>query len=131
MDRNAFIYPGHPVAVALCIIRTFRSWEDAIAKPNGADYCNALTSQDVPGAGGNVYLGLDLIRHVREGHLSFEDAIALADRQWHDCDGQGIGGYGKTPEEKDRYVKRWLEGQEQANAMKAALKTELASWGSM
>jgi hypothetical protein len=53
-----------------------------------------------------------------KGVLTITGAIARADEAWRDVDGQYV-----------RDPKRWREGQEQANPLKARYTTLLHSWG--
>lgn len=130
------VYPGHPVTVALCIVRHFPSLEVAMGRTQndssflGVSRPNALGDGTIPGAGGNVYLALDLL-HVLAKGIVFEEAVAQADKDWAECDSQAKGGYAwdKNPEDhRDHYLKRWQEGQAQADRFKAVFQEEVGKW---
>lgn len=124
------VYPGHPVTVALCIIRHFPSLAAATnrgpADVWGHAPPNALSDSTIPGAGGNVYLALDLIQVLAKG-IDFDTALANADKDWANCDSQAKGGF-TGEKDKDYYVKRWQEGQAQADRFKVALREEIGRW---
>lgn len=111
---DPFVYPGHAVTVALFIIHAFDSFEDATRTEARNFFPNALGSHLIPGAGGNVYGALALLRHLREG-MPWGKAIEIADRNWKDCDGH----FGTL---------RWRSGQEQADRLKPHLNERVWTW---
>lgn len=114
---GAAVYPGHPVTIALLITHAFPSLAAAnhvTEEQPGIAYCDALTSPEIPGAGGCVHMALDLLRFLRTAP---EQAIAWADRAWAECDDQ-----------RERYPDRWREGQEQAERCKPLLAARADWW---
>ena len=73
------VYPGHPIALALLIMAKYPSLEAAETK-NG-QYSAALSDQDIPGAGGNVWMALDLLRMCRQ--VPVPEALALIEQRWN------------------------------------------------
>lgn len=112
LGSEPYVYPGHAVTIALLIIHAFPSLEAAEAK--GREFPAALESPLIPGAGGNVYSALSLLRRLRDG-LGWTDAMLLADRNWSLCDNQ----FGTD---------RWRRGQEQADRMKPLLHDRVGAW---
>lgn len=113
------VYPGHPITVGLLIMCAFPTLEAAEDRgPEGQNFTAASRSSMIPGAGGSVGTALGILRDVVKGVLTITGAIARADEAWRDVDGQYV-----------RDPKRWREGQEQANPLKARYTTLLHSWG--
>ncbi len=110
------VYPGHPVTIALAIVETYTSYEDATTVDPGKEFSRALSNTEIPGAGGNVYNALHMLKNLEK--ISWEEAIRLADQTWASCDDQ-----------KNRYPERWKAGQEQADALKDRLRVALQAWG--
>jgi hypothetical protein len=71
------VYPGHPVALAVLIMAKYPSLEAA----ETGSHCAALSDQDIPGAGGNVWMALDLLRMCRQVPVS--EALELIERRWN------------------------------------------------
>ena len=107
-----FVYPGHPVTLALLVIHAFPSLDAAEAK--GKEFPAALESGQIPGAGGNVYSALALLRHLRDG-MAWREAVEIADGAWKSCDDH----YGSE---------RWKRGQEQADRLKLGLHDRVGAW---
>lgn len=107
-----YVYPGHAVTIAMFITHAFPNLEAAEAKGN--KFPGALESGLVPGAGGNVYSALSLLRRLRDG-MAWNDAVWIADRNWASCDQQGG-------------TDRWRMGQEQADRMKPVLRERVGAW---
>mgnify|MGYP006352853343 FL=1 len=107
-----FVYPGHAVTIALLIIHAFPSLEAAEAK--GDNFPAALEASLIPGAGGNVYSALTLLRRMRDG-MTWHEAIENADGGWKSCDDH----YGSE---------RWKRGQAQADRMKPYLHDRVGAW---
>lgn len=102
------VYPGHPVTVAYCILNTFDSL-GAAEVPSGYGFPAALGACEIPGAGGCVYVAMDLLRRMRDEDQAVE-AVLWADGQWS-----------RTDNQESRYPDRWREGQYQANELKMKL----------
>ncbi len=79
IDKNMFdysesvktVYPAHPVTVSAFIMFHFESLEEANKRSGINDYPNALSSQKIPGAGGDVYMALDFLNKKREINEEF------------------------------------------------------------
>lgn len=115
------VYPGHAITIAYLITKVFPTYEAATApsydragKPLG--WCEALSNNDIPGAGGNVHNGVDVLRKLHEGQ-DIETVYAWADQVWASCDTQ-----------KERRPDRWKQGQDQADTVKPRLAAEIADW---
>ncbi len=121
------VYPGHPLTIALCVVRTFKTLAEAteVDPESPSRFLRALTDGAIPGAGGCVHLGLDVLRRLESGE-SWETVEAWADRAWAECDDQAKGG--GSVENKARYIERWKKGQAQADVFKSALRAESAVW---
>ena len=132
LDGETIVYPGHPITLAYLITFEYASLEAATLK--GAAYPLALENSRIPGAGGNVYNAIDLLRRVRQG-VPIEDALLWADQAWGYCDAQARGG--NDPDDpkfgRDHYIARWKKGQEQADKYKERLRERLAGegWGAV
>jgi hypothetical protein len=112
LGKEDAVYPGHAVTLALLIVHAFDSLEAAEAK--GRNYPAALGSHLIPGAGGNVYGALGLLRWLKGG-MGWGLALKAADDAWASCDGQ----FGTD---------RWRKGQEQADRLKMALHDRVGTW---
>lgn len=114
------LYPGHPVVLSFCIASVYVSYTEAKAE--------ALNDAKIPGSGGSVCAALELLRYLKSG-VPFDDVLIEADRMWASCDNQkeGGGSFAKTPLDAERFRKRWMEGQDQADQVKPLLKA-LKSW---
>jgi hypothetical protein len=69
-----YIYPGHPITIAVAIMEDFTSLSLATEKGHNAP--KALESSSIPGAGGNVYSALDILKRP------VDESINLADDIW-------------------------------------------------
>lgn len=112
---ESFIYPGHPVVLALCVVWAHKTYEEAFA-PTEYAWPFALGNSDVPGAGGCVYSAMDLLKRLRDG-VAFEEAVAFATQQWATCDNN-----------ETRYPEKWKQGQEQADRLLPLLQEQAAWW---
>lgn len=106
------VYPGHAVAVALCIALKYDDLR-AAEEPGTCGYLRALEDPDVPGAGDCVHAALDFLRAIRDGQ-PFEAACKSADAEWARVE-EGA---------------RRLRGQQQADSLKSQLRGVLREkWG--
>lgn len=122
MNKPHCIYPGHPVTIARIIMIVFPSLEAALAaKTKDDESPAALRSLAVPGAAWAVNNALTLLRSLNEG-MQPEEAIRLADQEWAVYDGQGA-----SP--NPQMYQRFMNGQEQANDLKAAVIENFQKWG--
>lgn len=122
---EASVYPGHPTVLAYLILLAYAdNINEAFAR--GRQYPNALEDvRRIPGAGGNVYAALDVIRYVRDGTLSVEEAIEWADKQWAACDSQRDGWRTDAPDVTAVRRARWQAGQNQADRFRERVVEEL------
>ena len=102
------VYPGHPITLAWCIVKHFPGLPEALK--------GALTSADIPGAGGNVHSGLDVLRRLSSG-MEFGLVVDLANRDWDECDNQ-----------KRKLYDRWKRGQTQAEEILPSFKELVYPW---
>lgn len=116
--RLEAVYPGHPVVVALCIMRAFPSLDEALAKSTHSDSPRALTSDAVPGAGSNVWGALDLLREIQNQGWSPDQAFDRARERWIRDTGPGTG----------NHENMHGPGQEQAEAWREAFIEKLSTW---
>jgi len=113
LDQNSFVYPGHPVVLAVMIMKKFASWKEASARTKYT-FPAALGSQEIPGAGGAVYSALDVLKRIKLG-ISCEDALAEANRVW-------------KIERDNGYAHNYAEGQKKAEALIPLFKELIKSW---
>lgn len=82
------VYPGHPVTVALEIMLAYggevsKAFEPSYDYKGDSRNCpDAVVSVDVSGAGGNVYLALDLLSFIHRGEKSPGEAIQWGMDEW-------------------------------------------------
>lgn len=117
--RNTFgaegiVYPGHPVCFAYIIMHKYDCLAEALTKPEGREYNNALRDENLPGAGGNVWAALDVLKHAEL--TSPEAAFEVGSDYWRRC--ASGANYGKNQ----------AAGQAQADAIKDAFLTLAAKW---
>lgn len=75
------VYPGHPCAIALCVLRKYPDIEEAFIL-DAHNIAAGLGDVDIPGAGGCVSQGLTLIRRVLDGEYTPEEGIARGVDWW-------------------------------------------------
>lgn len=86
--REHSVYPGHPITVALEIMFAYeRDLDKAFAPCIGKDgtklpWCDAVGNSEISGAGGNVHLGVDLLRRLKDKHGTILDAIEWGMKTW-------------------------------------------------
>lgn len=118
------VYPGHPITVAYVITKVFATFEEAF-KTSSSGPPNALCANAVPGAGGCVYSAMSLLKRLREG-MAVEEAFKWADETWGRIDSMREGGC--KPEWREQTLKKYREGQAQADRFKEKLKAQMAWW---
>lgn len=111
---RAFTYPGHPITIALEIMRSFEDYAAASAKTERG-WEAALSSSDVKGAGGAVLSGLAVLRMMHEG-ASPDDAFAYATMIWRQARASGD------------FTANLQEGQKQADGLRETFLAEAAAW---
>lgn len=112
MDRFDVVYPGHPLVIAYVISKVYTNPSAALEKTEHNAH-HALGSLDVPGAGGEVWAAIDVIKGLRDGK-SPDSVLQLADHRWEMTTFNG---------HKDAYV----DGQLQADEVKTKLN-EILTW---
>lgn len=83
LDGEPAVYPGHPVVIAYLIMNRFASLEEATTTEPGATYNRALGSHDIPGAGGEVHMALNLLRKCLVQERSSEEVVDEYAAYWH------------------------------------------------
>lgn len=137
------VYPGHPITLAYLIFKIYASSEAANANTK-YNWPEAVGDGRIPGAGGNVYNALYFLRILEEYGFDLERAFKVADECWAKCDSQAKGGYEfvenddgekevvqtRCLTQRERYINRWKDGQEQADKVKKLFKVEnnLRKW---
>lgn len=76
------VYPGHPVAIAYMIFVLYPKIEEAFETRSGNGYANAVSDIRIPGAGGNVYQGMYLVRKLVDEPENFDEHVEAAFKQW-------------------------------------------------
>lgn len=114
--RDQSIYPGHPIVLALCIMREFSSLKEAKSPSPKTGHPQALTSAKVPGAGGNVWGALDLLTVAEV--LSPEGTWEHGEALWLRMVGPGRGNHENT----------FAPGKEQAHSVRAEFMAKLVAW---
>lgn len=110
-DMDA-VYPGHPVTIAVAIFRAYPSIEKAFEMTvHGCPA--ALGNGDVPGAGGNAYQGLGLVRKLLDDGDGFDAHVEAGFAAWRRQ---------VTTPVDDVYRDRLGPGNEQARALVEELR---------
>ena len=112
--QRAFVYPGHPITIALEIMRTFGNYAEASAMTKHG-WQAALSSSTVKGAGGAVLSGLAVLRMMHEGS-SVEDAFDYATMIWKQARSGGD------------FTANLQEGQNEADALRDTFISEATTW---
>lgn len=113
---ETYIYPGHPVVVAYCIVQCFATYSEAMEKDPISGYRAALTSLEIPGSSNSVQAAIYMLKRLHKGDMTPEVAITWAD--------------GIFAEETNNklFSDRLASGQEQADRFKDKLLTALTTW---
>ena len=124
------VYPGHPLTIAYLVVCKYASLEQALGIPDGSPHPGALGDNDIPGAGGNVSNALHLLKLAVEGTLTLDEMVVQGDDTWGKCDAMAKGGNNPADPKfgRDYYLRRFREGQEQADTIKEKLKEQLPMW---
>ena len=80
------VFPGHPLVIAVAILRKYSDVSKAFVKEEGHNYANALEDIDIPGAGGCVNSALDAIRYVQNGLMGINKAVEWCRDTWDRID---------------------------------------------
>lgn len=110
LPDGASVYPGHPLTIAYLITKAHSCFEEAAA-PTCHGFARALGNNEVPGAGGNVHHGLEVLRKLHKG-WDLPKAAEWAKQIWARTDRQ------------DHVV----QGQEQADKVLPLLATNPTWW---
>lgn len=125
------VYPGHPVTIAYLIASHYTSYETALtSSENGGSWCHALGNSDIPGAGGCVYLAVDLLKKLVQDEMPADQAFAWADEVWGRVDSMkdGGGSFARNEAARASFTKTFEGGQAQANRVKEKLVARLREW---
>lgn len=106
------VYPGHPVTIAVAIFRAYPNIEEAFTQDRHGTPA-ALGNSDVPGAGGNAYQGLGLVRKLLTGAETFDAVVEEGFAAWRRQ---------VTTPVDDVYRERLGPGNEQARALVEELR---------
>lgn len=103
--RFNYVYPGHPIIVAICIMHAFKNASEAL-EPSHPDrsWPKAVSSMEVPGGGDCAGAGADVIRMLRDGK-STDEAIEFANDYWLRC----------VNPDGSNHPDKWESGQKEAN----------------
>lgn len=108
-----FVYPGHPVTIAIEIARAFPTYE-AAARRTKRGWEAALSHSDVRGAGDAVRTGLHLLRLVRDG-MPADEAFGEGATLWATARATDFAANLKT-------------GQDEADALRSVFVEEITEW---
>jgi hypothetical protein len=117
LDGQFAVYPGHPLVVAWVIMNVYDTPDEALAMTKHG-WCEAVGSNDIPGAGDGAGNGARVCRKIRDG-MSGEDAADLAEELWTRMVGPGTGNHEKYYE----------PGREQAAAFRERFVEKAETWG--
>jgi hypothetical protein len=110
------VYPGHPLMIALEVMRHFPSAADAFDSPDLGSRA-VLGSTAISGAGDMVHLACDLLLRYRETRNSAE-AVAFAYSRWERVVGPLTGNNEKA----------FVPGMERARQLEAEFVAALEQW---
>ena len=80
--RDAFIYPGHPLVVAVAALQVFPSAKAALGPCPKGQWSAMVGCGAVPGGGDAVYAGDQVLRHIWIGTMTVTEAVVYADALW-------------------------------------------------
>ncbi len=106
-------HPGHPVLIAVLIMTKYPSLSAARQREEGVGCPVVLTDGDIPGAGEQVSVALDILADLRQEGP--EAAFARATRQW-------------LARTSRRFRDRQGPGQNQAECFKRRFFELAANW---
>lgn len=113
--QERYIYPGHPITIAYCIVSYFPTYEKAMELDHEGRVVTVQT-WEIPGSGTAVHAALDMLRYLHDGTLDVKAAFAWADDAWKQCtDNKLYSGIKDT-------------GQEQADRIKPKLLEHIDWW---
>lgn len=120
-NRLIAVYPGHPITIAYIITETYPDFGSAFLPVGEARYEAAVADIRIPGAGGNVYAGLELLHHLRNGAFNkvakerkiskWRSACDWADSYWARCVATGSPLFKKGQQQADE-IKPLLKGRQ-------------------
>jgi len=108
------VFPGHPIVIAVAIMKHYPSLEDAFVRTE-RNCPMALEDENIPGGGGNVYSALDALRYVIDGTMNIDEAVKYCNDVWDSVDDNAV----KKPE---RYFKGIEEAKEYEPIFRGMLK---------
>ena len=83
-SEDLFVFPGHPITVALFIVEQFDSLEEASEPVKETDWVNAMTNEFVYGSNQAIKAALDVLGEIRNGQL-LTVVRKLSDDLWDGC----------------------------------------------
>lgn len=110
------VYPGHALAVALCIMHAFETPADALAKSEHG-WPEALSCSDIPGAGDGAYAGVGFIRRLLDGQ-HIDTVVEWSREEWR----RRVG------PQTSNCVGAFGPGQEQADALEPKVRARAEAW---
>lgn len=87
-NRYEVIYPGHPLVIATLILNKYRENLAEAFEKSQWGWPNALSDNDIPGAGDAVHSGLDVLYYIRHEIRTPEEAVQESLKFWSDLRGQ-------------------------------------------
>jgi hypothetical protein len=108
------VYPGHPICLAYLIMRLYPDYDTARKREDGETYCNALRDARIPGAGGNIWAAMDVLKRAKV--VNPESALLYGESYWLT---------GRAAQEDDTDFRK---GVEQANAITPQFLALVREW---
>lgn len=110
------VFPGHPLVLAVFVMKYFPSFEMAVDPKGAQQYLAALVSP-IPGAGGQIHEALQFLEYIKKGVLTSDEVVIAANKAWAACDGIKV----KNP-------KKFKAGQDQANKLEPEFLELVRTW---
>ncbi len=102
---DSFVFPGHPVTIAMMIMENFSDYRAASAMTKYG--WPAALSSPVNGAGGAVYSALEVLKAIND-EMPFNEAFDHASMLW------------KSAREGGDFAENLVEGQEKVEPLRTA-----------
>jgi len=117
------IYPGHPIVIALHIMKAFKSAKAALLNAEdpvcGRDQFPCLSSSLVPGGGNAVFEAAKMLKDMWTGYLSIHGVRHQAGMAWNSLNGAGPG---------SGHEANFERGKEQADECWDAFNEAVGMW---
>ncbi len=108
-----FVYPGHPIPIAIVIMTKYKSYKEAIA-PSDAGFSRALSDIEVPGTGDCVRATMKMLTIGAYGK-EIDQMVSYADMFWKD-----------SQEKINELVYR--KGMSQGRSLEQLFRTKAIEW---